>query len=100
MHARLEQNGDDDDDVPASDIGANFSLLLENEEGSDVTFSVSGEKFHAHKLVLAARSDVFETELLNMIGGADEESEVTTWDGAVVRRILWVANSKLSKANP
>ena len=38
---------------------------LENEEGSDVTFSVGGERFHAHKLVLAARSTAFETEFFN-----------------------------------
>ncbi|XP_028054354.1 BTB/POZ and MATH domain-containing protein 4-like isoform X1 [Camellia sinensis] len=52
--------------IPDSDIGAHFGMLLENEEGSDVIFVVAGEKFHAHKLVLVARSPVFQTELLNV----------------------------------
>ncbi|CAB4285869.1 unnamed protein product [Prunus armeniaca] len=34
-------------DVPESDIGAHFGMLLEKEEGSDVTFNVRGVKFHA-----------------------------------------------------
>ena len=51
--------------VPESDMGAHFGLLLENEEFTDVTFSVGGERFHAHKLVLAARSTVFGTEFIN-----------------------------------
>jgi hypothetical protein len=59
--------------VPESDIGEHFGMLLENEECSDVTFNVSGEKFHAHKLVLAARSPVFETEFFN---GMDEDNHV------------------------
>lgn len=45
--------------VPDSDIGSHFGMLLENMEGSDVTFDVAGEKFHGHRLVLAARSPVF-----------------------------------------
>lgn len=57
--------------VPESDIGAHFGMLLENEECSDVTFIVSGEKFHAHKLVLAARSPVFETDFFD---GMDEDN--------------------------
>lgn len=52
--------------IPDSDIGTHFGMLLENEEGSDVIFVVAGEKFHAHKLVLVARSPVFQTELLNV----------------------------------
>ncbi|KAG4938165.1 hypothetical protein AAZX31_16G034400 [Glycine max] len=48
--------------VPESDLGADFAILLENEQFSDVTFTVSGERFHANKLVLVARSTVFQTE--------------------------------------
>ncbi|PQQ05615.1 BTB/POZ and MATH domain-containing protein 4 [Prunus yedoensis var. nudiflora] len=51
-------------DVPESDIGAHFGMLLENEEGSDVTFNVRGVKFHAHKLVLAARSPELKVNFL------------------------------------
>ena len=53
-------------------------MLLENEEGSDVIFDVSGEKFHAHKLVLAARSPIFESEFIN--GPEDDKQEIVVED--------------------
>lgn len=58
--------------VPDSDIGSHIGTLLENMEGSDIIFNVSGEKFHAHKLVLAARSPKFRAELLE---GVDAEAD-------------------------
>lgn len=64
--------------VPQSDIGAHFGMLLENEEGSDVTFNVSGVKFHAHKLVMAARSSVFEKEFFD--GREEDNSEIVITD--------------------
>ncbi|KAL2320509.1 hypothetical protein Fmac_029478 [Flemingia macrophylla] len=51
--------------VPESDLEAHFGVLLENEESSDVTFLVGGEKFYAHKIILAARSATFRSELFN-----------------------------------
>ncbi|CAN0923336.1 BTB/POZ and MATH domain-containing protein 4 [Linum grandiflorum] len=57
--------------VPESDIGANFGMLLETMEGSDVTFNVAGEKFKAHKLVLAARSPLFRSKFFD--NGEDKE---------------------------
>ncbi|RDX65769.1 BTB/POZ and MATH domain-containing protein 4, partial [Mucuna pruriens] len=63
--------------VPESDIGADFGMLLENKEGSDVTFSVGGERFHAHKLVLAARSTAFETQFFNGMEEDDRDIVVT-----------------------
>lgn len=57
--------------VPESDLGMHFGALLDNQEASDVTFNVSGEKFHAHKLVLAARSPVFKA---NFFDSAEEDS--------------------------
>ncbi|KAL6843184.1 hypothetical protein ACP4OV_026897 [Aristida adscensionis] len=48
--------------VPPSDMVAQFSSLLEDKAGVDVTFSVAGETFTAHKVVLAARSPVFKAE--------------------------------------
>lgn len=50
-------------EVPPSDIGQCLGKLLEAEEGADVTFSVRGQTFAAHKLVLAMRSPVFKAEL-------------------------------------
>ena len=58
--------------VPESNIGAHFGALLENLEGSDVTFNVDGENFQAHRLILAARSPIFRSDFLNMIEGSEE----------------------------
>ncbi|XP_047062523.1 BTB/POZ and MATH domain-containing protein 2-like [Lolium rigidum] len=49
--------------VPPSDLSGNFGQLLETAEGADVAFKVQGEVYHAHKIVLAARSPVFKAEL-------------------------------------
>ncbi|CAM0870926.1 unnamed protein product [Alopecurus aequalis] len=50
--------------VPPSDLHRHFGSLLESMDGADVTFHVGGEKFLAHRIVLAARSSVFKAELL------------------------------------
>jgi speckle-type POZ protein len=42
-------------EVPPPDITEHFAKLLETEEGVDVTFSVGGVNFKAHKMVLATR---------------------------------------------
>ncbi|XP_054803079.1 BTB/POZ and MATH domain-containing protein 4-like isoform X2 [Prosopis cineraria] len=74
--------------VPESDIGAHLGMLLENEEEADVIFSVSGEKFRAHKLVLAARSTVFETELFNRMEEDNQEIVVTDMKPKVFKALL------------
>ncbi|KAM0847834.1 hypothetical protein ACQ4PT_054772 [Festuca glaucescens] len=38
--------------------------MLKDGEGVDVTFSVGGQLFHAHRCLLAARSPVFKAELV------------------------------------
>jgi speckle-type POZ protein len=50
--------------VPPTDLHRHFGNLLESMVGADVTFHVGGEKFLAHRFVLAARSSVFNAELL------------------------------------
>ena len=49
----------------APDIGYHFGSLLDSNEGVDVILNVGGESFHAHKLVLAARSSVFRSKLFD-----------------------------------
>lgn len=49
--------------VPPSELSEQFGKLLLDEEGSDVIFSVRGETFPAHKIVLATRSPVFKAQL-------------------------------------
>ncbi|GMI79028.1 BTB-POZ and MATH domain 4, BTB-POZ AND MATH DOMAIN 4 [Hibiscus trionum] len=73
--------------VPESEIGSHFGMLLENEEGSDITFNVFGEKFYAHKLVLAARSPVFEAEFSDRMED-DNEIVVTDMEPRVFKALL------------
>ncbi|XP_010535766.1 PREDICTED: BTB/POZ and MATH domain-containing protein 5-like [Tarenaya hassleriana] len=61
--------------VPASELGLHFGMLLDNMEGSDVTLDVAGEKFQAHKLVLAAQSPYFKSKFFN---GPEADNEVVT----------------------
>ncbi|CAO2207315.1 unnamed protein product [Urochloa humidicola] len=56
--------------VPSSDIGDNLGRLLDSGDGSDVSFSVAGETFRAHRAVLAARSPVFKAQLLGSMADA------------------------------
>ena len=53
--------------VPPTDLHLHFGSLLESMVGADVTFHVGGEKFLAHKFVLAATSSVFNAELLGVM---------------------------------
>ncbi|KAM0829868.1 hypothetical protein ACQ4PT_066600 [Festuca glaucescens] len=49
--------------VPASNISDHFGSLLGCSDGLDVSFSVGGEMFRAYRVVLAAHSPVFKSEL-------------------------------------
>ncbi|XP_074289755.1 BTB/POZ and MATH domain-containing protein 4 [Silene latifolia] len=75
--------------VPESDMGAHFGSLLENMEGSDIVFNVAGEKFHAHKLVLAARSCVFKSEFLESSNEGEEEIAITDMEPIVFKAMLY-----------
>ena len=71
--------------VPESDIGSHFGALLENMEGSDVTFDVAGEKFPAHKLVLAARSPQFRSKFFEGLDAEKREITVTDLEPKVFK---------------
>lgn len=74
--------------VPESDVGTHFGMLLEDEESTDVTFNVSGVKFRAHKLVLVARSTVFETELSDRMEGDNLEIYIPDMEPKVFKALL------------
>ncbi|XP_051120365.1 BTB/POZ and MATH domain-containing protein 4-like [Andrographis paniculata] len=74
--------------VPESDIGSHIGTLLENKEGSDIIFNVSGEKFHAHKLVLAARSLKFRSEFLETSHSNEEDIIVSDMEPHVFKAVL------------
>lgn len=50
-------------ELPPPDITVHLGKLLETEKGADVTLSVGGETFAAHKVILAMRSPVFNAEI-------------------------------------
>ncbi|EAZ16140.1 hypothetical protein OsJ_31586 [Oryza sativa Japonica Group] len=62
--------------VPPSNLHSHLGDLLKNEKGTDVVFEVAGQRFTAHRCVLAARSPVFNAELFGMM----MESDTTTND--------------------
>ncbi|KAJ4783997.1 BTB/POZ and MATH domain-containing protein 2 [Rhynchospora pubera] len=49
--------------IPPSNLNERLVRLLESEAGADVTFVVKGERFKAHRFMLAAQSAVFNAEL-------------------------------------
>ncbi|KAJ1269249.1 hypothetical protein BS78_07G196400 [Paspalum vaginatum] len=77
-------------DVPPSDIGSHLRLMLDSGDGADVSFSVGGETFLAHRLVLAARSPVFKAQLLGSMADANMSS-ITMHDIApkTFKIMLW-----------
>lgn len=74
--------------IPDSDIGLHFAMLLENQEHSDVVFDVAGEKFHAHKLILAARSPNFRAEFLDGLDGENNSLVITDLEPKVFKAML------------
>ncbi|OEL21373.1 BTB/POZ and MATH domain-containing protein 1 [Dichanthelium oligosanthes] len=49
--------------APASDMMEQLGKIYASEDGADVTYSVQGKLFHAHKIILAMRSPVFKAQL-------------------------------------
>ncbi|VAI79462.1 unnamed protein product [Triticum turgidum subsp. durum] len=60
----LEQSAYLKDDTFTFRCAITMAKLLSTGDGADVTFEVGGETFPAHRSVLAARSSVFNAELL------------------------------------
>lgn len=74
--------------VPESDIGAHFGMLLDNAESSDITFDVAGEKFPAHKLVLAARSPIFRSNFFDELEEDKQEIIISDLEPKVFKAML------------
>jgi len=66
----IDLNSNDHVPVPPTDLGDHLGHLLECTDGSDVSFSVGGETFCAHRAILAARSPVFKAQLLGSMADA------------------------------
>ncbi|CAN8252490.1 unnamed protein product [Cochlearia groenlandica] len=74
--------------VPDSELGLHFGVLLDTMEGSDVTFDIAGEKFLAHKLVLAARSPFFKSKLFNEHEANTKEVTLSDMEPKVFKALL------------
>ncbi|KAK1653688.1 hypothetical protein QYE76_071493 [Lolium multiflorum] len=75
--------------VPPTDLHQHYRDLLDSMDGADVTFHVRGEKFLAHRIVLAARSSVFKAELLGtMKEKTDRPIEIGDMEPDVFKSLL------------
>jgi len=64
--------------VPGRDLHLHIGELLVSQEGADVTFDVDGEAFAAHRIILAARSPVFEAELYGSSSTTETDAHTVT----------------------
>ena len=53
--------------VPPSGICQDLARLLDSKRGSDVTFQVGRNDYHAHKVVFAMRSPVFSAQFFGSL---------------------------------
>ncbi|CAN6200833.1 unnamed protein product [Urochloa humidicola] len=69
--------------LPSSDLHQHLGELLEShtDTGADVTFIVSGERFPAHKSILAARSSVFRALFFGNTNGGSSHSQCVQVNG-------------------
>ena len=70
--------------VPPSNLHEHLGDLLGKKQGADVKVDVAGEALDAHGWLLAARSPVFEAELL----AAAKEKAPSSGGGAARRRVV------------
>lgn len=54
--------------MPPSDMVTSFRHIFDNQIGCDINFKVGDKIFKAHKLILAARSPVFEAQFYGLVG--------------------------------
>ncbi|CAO2173465.1 unnamed protein product [Urochloa humidicola] len=76
---RVLREGNSSVPAPPSDIAKHLGTLLDTADGTDVSFVVDGETFHAHRAILVARSPVFRAELLGSMAEA-RMSSITLHD--------------------
>ncbi|GJM91003.1 hypothetical protein PR202_ga07337 [Eleusine coracana subsp. coracana] len=75
--------------VPPSSLNQHLEELLKNMDGYDVTFEVGGERFQAHRCILAARSSVFKAELFgDMAENSKRLIHIEDMDGQVFKFLL------------
>jgi hypothetical protein len=76
-------------EVPAPTLHSNLQALLDDGRLSDVTFVVEGERFKAHRTILAARSEVLDCQLRGGMRDSEEnEIIVEQCDPATFKALL------------
>lgn len=71
------------------DIAEDFSAILRNDVLTDVTLSVAGKEYRAHKCILAARSPVFLAMFqINMLENMESEVVLEDTDAECVEKML------------
>ncbi|XP_059482268.1 BTB/POZ domain-containing protein 9 [Neocloeon triangulifer] len=71
-HHRLGPNSPNGEVEHIHALSSNIGALFLNDEYSDVILNLNGQKFHAHKVILAARSEYFRALLY---GGMKESQQ-------------------------
>ncbi|RCV35503.1 hypothetical protein SETIT_7G244700v2 [Setaria italica] len=66
--------------APPPELPGHLERVLKDGRGADVTFNVAGREFRAHRVVLAARSPVFDAELLGPMAEKDARRAVRVVD--------------------
>ncbi|CAN6216000.1 unnamed protein product [Urochloa humidicola] len=76
--------------LPSSDLHLHFGELLHGQRGADVTFVLdSGDRFPAHKTILAARSPVFMAEFFGHMNERRSQSvRIEDMETAVFKAML------------
>ncbi|KAL6874007.1 hypothetical protein ACP4OV_014089 [Aristida adscensionis] len=75
--------------IPSSNLHRQLCELLQSQTEADVTFVVSGERFPAHKLILAARSPVFKAEFFgHMSERTSQRVKVKDMEAGVFKAML------------
>ncbi|KAF8653754.1 hypothetical protein HU200_061870 [Digitaria exilis] len=87
--------------VPPSDIVQHLGTLLDTADGTDLSFTIDSETFHAHRAILAARSPAFRAELLGSMAEATMTS-ITLHDiaPATFRAMLRFKDGELGDYSP
>ncbi|KAK1630573.1 hypothetical protein QYE76_004888 [Lolium multiflorum] len=79
--------------VPPSDLNQHLGDLLRTGKGADVVFDAGGEKFAAHRCVLAARSPVFGAELFGgstkLLGSTSDLVRIDGMEAQVFGALLY-----------
>ncbi|KAF8649689.1 hypothetical protein HU200_064230 [Digitaria exilis] len=74
--------------APPPELHGHLERALGDGRGADVTFHVAGTAFRAHRVMLAARSPVFDAELFGPMAKKDDVVEIADVEPAIFEMLL------------